>query len=193
MSETATTLLVIRWRLKSRLIFWCRSVALCSSCLLCMLVRIWPARWSIQTWRHQRKEQYTFLCTVRYFFSLNISFYVTPNLIQLLISFLSPLVFFQKPLSWVCLWWDSTVLVSGWQCVPSQGRMSGRTLPGFFLKMPKVKQPCSQNVKDVLWKPGWLISLLWIFMKGRTWPVSTSLNMGPQRRGVFISPNIVSV
>lgn len=47
---------------------WCRLIVLHTSCLLCMLVRIWPARWSIQAWRQQKNEQYTFLCRVRHFF-----------------------------------------------------------------------------------------------------------------------------
>lgn len=49
-----------------------QSAVLCNSCLLCIPVRIWPAQWSIRAWRHQKKEQYAFLCTVRSFSLWNI-------------------------------------------------------------------------------------------------------------------------
>ncbi len=52
---------------------WYRPVALCTSCPLCILVRIWPAWWSIRACRHQKKEQYAFLYTVRFFILWDIS------------------------------------------------------------------------------------------------------------------------
>ena len=46
---------------------WYQPVALCTSSLLCILVRIWAARWSIRAWRRRKKEQRTFSLTVRCF------------------------------------------------------------------------------------------------------------------------------
>lgn len=46
---------------------WFRSIARCISRLLCILVIVWIAWWSIRAWKHLRRGEYTFLCTVRYF------------------------------------------------------------------------------------------------------------------------------
>lgn len=105
----------------------------------------------------------------------------------------TPCFLFQKPICWVCLWRDSRTRPSGWQCVTAEGRLLGWTSPGFFPKMPKAKHCCSQSMKAKSWKPDWLIGFTWPFMKGRTWPVCIILNMEPQRGGLLISPNTVSL
>lgn len=180
-----------RWN--SDLMVLCQSTVLCTSCLLCILARIWPARWRIPAWKHQKKGQSTLLCTVCYCFLWNSSLSVARMQTGTAAHSLPviPCFLFQKPLCWMCLWRDDRTLLSGWQCVIAEGRLSARASPGFFLKMPKAKHACNQSMKGNSWKPVWHTSLIWPNMRDRTWPVCTITNMEPQRR-LFISPDTVS-
>lgn len=107
-------------------------------------------------------------------------------------STLTLLIYLQKLHCWVFLWWDYKTLTTGWLCVKAEEGVWGRSSPGCFPKILKMKNHCTQRLRATPWRPGWLISFLWLVMKARIWPVCAELHTGSRRGGLCISPSTVS-